>query len=98
VGPGTPCKQAREQADALSIPFGATDKAETIGRLHRAGWSVGSAAFATEAGSQVWLVSGANGEKRIEGRDTTEAAAWRSAVEQARLRWEASGRPVATAG
>jgi hypothetical protein len=58
---------------------------EAIGRLHRAGWSVGSTAFATEPGGLAWVVSGTNRENRIEGRDTTEAAAWRSALEQARL-------------
>ena len=58
--------------------------AGALGQLHRAGWSVGSTAFATEAGGLAWVVSGVNGENRVEGRGPTEAAAWRAAVEQAR--------------
>jgi hypothetical protein len=57
---------------------------EAIGRLHRAGWSVGSTAYGTEAGGLTWVVSGANGEDPIEGRGATAAGAWRSALEQAR--------------
>ena len=62
-----------------------TDSITTaICRLHRAGWSVGSTAFYVEGGGLAWLVSGVNGENVIHGRGPTEAAAWRSAIEQAR--------------
>lgn len=44
---------------------------ESFGCLHRAGWSVG--AVATAAG---WCANGTNGENRIEGRGSTQAAAW----------------------
>jgi hypothetical protein len=62
----------------------ADDIAEAFGRLHRAGWSIGSTAFATEAEGVVWVVSGVNGENAIRAEGPTEAAAWRVAVDQAR--------------
>jgi hypothetical protein len=62
----------------------ADDIAEAFGRLHRAGWSIGSTAFATDAGGVVWVVSGVNGENAIRAEGPTEAAAWRAAVAQAR--------------
>jgi hypothetical protein len=46
---------------------------------------VGDTAYHAEHGGLVWLVSGVNGENRLEGRGTTAAEAWRSAQEQARL-------------
>src|SRR6516162_7362300 len=39
-------------------------------RLHRAGWSVGEVRIAT-ANGLAWLVSGSNGENRIDARGTT---------------------------
>jgi hypothetical protein len=56
---------------------------ESLGRLHRAGWSVGDAAFGPEH-ALVWYVSGANGENRIEASGTTRAEAYWRACCQAR--------------
>jgi hypothetical protein len=39
-------------------------------RLHSAGWTVGDVAVHGESGS-VWLVTGTNGENRIEARGAT---------------------------
>jgi hypothetical protein len=55
---------------------------ESYDRLHRAGWSIGDAAFAGPAG-RVWVVSGRNGENLIRAEGPTEAIAWARAVEQA---------------
>jgi hypothetical protein len=60
------------------------DIAEPLEQLHRAGWSVGVAGLATEAGRIVWVVSGRNGENLIRAEGATEAEAWRGAVEQDR--------------
>jgi hypothetical protein len=51
-------------------------------RLHRAGWSVGEVRIATATGP-AWLVSGSNGENRIDGRGATQSEAWSQAVAQA---------------
>jgi hypothetical protein len=51
---------------------------ECLNALHRAGWSVGVARF----GSTV-VVYGSNGENVVRAAATTEAEAWRTAVEQA---------------
>jgi hypothetical protein len=59
--------------------------AEAVRRFHRSGWSVGDTEFAAEGGGLVWVVSGVNGENRVEGRGATASEAWRSALEQARL-------------
>jgi hypothetical protein len=56
--------------------YGPDDIAAAIRRLNRAGWSVGSTAFATEAGGLAWVVSGVNGENRVEGRGATAEEAW----------------------
>jgi hypothetical protein len=58
--------------------------AGTITALRRAGWSVGSTAFAGSAGERRWFVSGLNDENLIRAEGTTEAEAWRLALEQAR--------------
>jgi hypothetical protein len=58
--------------------------AECLAALHRAGWSIGEAAFATETGGQVWVVSGSNGENLIRAEGATTAGAWRSAAGRAR--------------
>ena len=41
------------------------DISDMIFRFHRAGWSVGSTAFATEAGGLTCVVSGTNGAAAI---------------------------------
>jgi hypothetical protein len=53
------------------------------GRLHRAGWSVGEVRIATATGP-ARLVSGSNGENRIDARGATQGEAWSQAVAQAR--------------
>ena len=50
---------------------------ESRDRLHRAGWSVGEAAF-----GPAWVVSGTNGENRLHATGATQAEAW----------WRACGR------
>jgi hypothetical protein len=57
---------------------------EHLAELHRAGWSVGDAAFVTDAGGLVWVVSGHNGENPIRAEGLTPAVAWRAACDQAR--------------
>jgi len=52
--------------------------------LHSAGWSVGEVRITTASGVPSWLVSGTNGENRIEAREATQSEAWLQAVEQAR--------------
>jgi hypothetical protein len=59
------------------------DAIVAIARLHRAGWSIGSTAFAG-LGGRVWCVSGTNGENRIVAEGATELEAWQAACEQAR--------------
>ncbi len=56
---------------------------EAIGQLHRAGRSIGSAAFTGEAGL-VWVVTGTNGENMLRAEGATQAEAWRAALSQAR--------------
>jgi hypothetical protein len=48
---------------------------ESFRRLHAAGWSVGETGTAGR-----WLVSGANGENRIQASGSTQAEAWWRAV------------------
>jgi hypothetical protein len=55
---------------------------ESFARLHAAGWSVGDVAALTDTG-QVWIVSGTNGENRIEARGASQDEAWHNAVLQA---------------
>jgi hypothetical protein len=55
---------------------------ESFARLHRAGWSIGDAAFAGPAGT-VWLVTGTNGENLIRAEGLSRDEAWWAAVEQA---------------
>src|SRR5689334_19960144 len=57
---------------------------ESMGQLHRAGWSVGDVAFEAEGGGLVWVVSGSNGENLIHASGPTPAVAWHRAAEQAR--------------
>jgi hypothetical protein len=52
---------------------------ESRDRLHRAGWSVGEAAF-----GPAWVVTGTNGENRLHASAATQAEAWWRACEQAR--------------
>ena len=52
---------------------------ESRDRLHRAGWNVG------ETGSALlWLVTGTNGENRVNASGTSQAEAWWRACVQAR--------------
>lgn len=60
------------------------DSDGALARLHRAGWSIGDAAFAVEGGGLVWIVSGHNGENLIRAEGPTRDVAWVRAVEQAR--------------
>ena len=54
---------------------------ESLDRLHRAGWSVGDTAFGPDH-ALVWLVSGSNGENRLEARGGSRAEAyWRACVQ-----------------
>jgi hypothetical protein len=55
---------------------------ECYGRLHASGWSVGESCFLTNSGI-VWQVDGTNGANRLLARGPSQAAAWRSACEQA---------------
>jgi hypothetical protein len=52
---------------------------ESFARLHRAGWSIGDAAFVLLPGELVWLVSGTNGESVVRARGRTRDEAWREA-------------------
>jgi hypothetical protein len=51
-------------------------------RLHRAGWTVGEVAVLSPEGIR-WVVTGNNGENRIEARGRTQDEAWSLAVVQA---------------
>ena len=68
----------------MDEPSQAEEIAEALGSLHRAGWSIGSTAFASASGGLVWAVDGWNGENVIRADGGTEAAAWQAAFEQAR--------------
>src|SRR5262249_40306828 len=48
-------------------------------QLHRAGWSIGSTACATEAGGPVGVVRGHHGEDAPRAEGATECEAWRAA-------------------
>jgi hypothetical protein len=52
---------------------------ESFARLHAAGWSVGE----VRLGDGLWLVSGSNGENRIQARGQPQSEAWWKACEQA---------------
>jgi len=67
--------------------------AEALGRLHRAGWSLGIAAFGATDGSAriVWQVDGRNGENWIRADGGTEMEAWRG-------RWECRSVSVGSDG
>jgi hypothetical protein len=62
------------------IDFPSSD--DSFIRLQRAGWTVGDAAVHT-VDAVLWMVSGTNGENRIEARGASQAEAWWRAVEQA---------------
>jgi hypothetical protein len=51
---------------------------ESLGRLRRAGWSVGDVGTATR-----WVVSGTNGENMVFAEGQSRAEAWHRASEQA---------------
>jgi hypothetical protein len=55
---------------------------DSFARLHAAGWTVGDVAVHGESGL-AWIVSGTNGENRIEARGVIQDEAWRNAVLQA---------------
>jgi hypothetical protein len=71
---------------------------EAFDQLKRSGWSVGVAGLATEGGGIVWVVSGTNSENVIRAEGRTEAAAWRTAVDQARAVGMLAGWRVSEAG
>jgi hypothetical protein len=52
---------------------------ESFARLQRAGWSVGEVRLADGQ----WVVTGSNGENRIEAQGAGQAEAWHRACEQA---------------
>ena len=52
---------------------------ESFARLQRAGWSVGEVRLA----DGTWVVTGSNGENRVEGRARSQAEGWWIACEQA---------------
>ncbi len=56
---------------------------ESLDRLHRAGWSVGDAAFGPEH-ALMWLVTGNKGENAIQASRGTRAEAYWNACVQAR--------------
>ena len=67
----------------MAVTIGKTANSdESFARLHAAGWTVGDVAVHGETGL-VWVVSGANGENRIEARGASQDEAWRNAVLQA---------------
>ena len=47
-------------------------------RLHSAGWTVGEV-----ASNDCWIVSGTNGENRVQAVADSQTAAWQLATEQA---------------
>jgi hypothetical protein len=57
---------------------------QALSRLHRAGWTIGDAAFFVEGGGPAWVVSGHNGENLIRAEGATRDEAWGRPVEQAR--------------
>jgi hypothetical protein len=50
-------------------------------RLHRAGWSIGETAISSDH-ALVWLITGTNGENRIEARGRSQNEAWYRATWQ----------------
>ena len=50
---------------------------ESLDRLRRAGWSVGEVGTASG-----WLVTGSNGENRVQAHGRTQREAWWRACEQ----------------
>lgn len=56
--------------------------AEAIGRLHRAGWSVGDHLAVSGSGA-TWVVTGRNGENLLTVEGATAAEAWGRAPEEA---------------
>ena len=69
----------RENKDEVMSP----DVDESRSRLTRAGWSVADTAHG-RAGLVVWLVTGGNGENRVNASGTTQAEAWWNACVCAR--------------
>jgi hypothetical protein len=65
---------------------------ESFARLHCAGWTVGEVA-AHGPGGVVWIVTGSNGENRIEARGRSQAEAWHLALQQAEAVGMARLRP-----
>jgi hypothetical protein len=50
--------------------------------LHRAGWSIGDAAFVGKDGIS-WLVIGTNGDHMIQANGKTQEETWKQACRQA---------------
>ena len=65
---------------------------ESFSRLQRAGWTVGDVAVHGPEDIH-WLVTGTNGENRIEARGASQAEAWQRALQQAEAVGMA-GRPL----
>jgi hypothetical protein len=65
---------------AGSSPYPTVDESQN--RLWLSGWSVGETALSSIYGA-VWLVTGSNGENRIETRGRSQAEVWHRACEQA---------------
>src|SRR4051812_25455196 len=59
---------------------------ESIGRLHRSGWSTGEAAWTGAGGRTVSQVDGSNGENKILAAGATARRAWWCAVEMSAAR------------
>jgi hypothetical protein len=76
-------------ADELPA-FDLPDVDAMLDRLHRAGWSIGDAAFRYEGGRVVWFVSGHNGENLIRAEGSTRAVGSWVACQQA----QAVGMPA----
>ena len=56
---------------------------DSFARLHAARWTVGDVAVHGESGL-VWIVTGCNGENRIEARGASQDEPWCNAVLQAK--------------
>jgi hypothetical protein len=71
-----------QSGDAPMSTYPSVD--ECRDRLHRAGWSIGETAIGPDL-ALVWLVTGTNGENRIEARGRSQAEAWYRATLQAEV-------------
>ena len=58
--------------------------AETINRLHQAGWALGLTGFLEDDDSITWIVSGIKGEHMIRASGKTKTEAWQKLIKEAR--------------